>query len=700
MLYNTITSTVDRDMHSTLDATITKQELETAITRSAVRKAPGEDGLTAELYRWGKDIMQTELLEMYNEMFQNGQMTPQMTQGIIVCIPKNTTPKYVRDYRPLTLLNADYKIYTRIIAHRMQQTLHKVIHKTQHSGIPGRSIVDAAAGLRDITAIGARRRNGICLITLDFQGAFDNISHEYLTNLLERYGYSTGIRRAIHSLYATAQSKLAINGHLTKNINIQCSVRQGCPLSTILYALALNPFLISIDQQLQGIRIGKNNHKVTSIAYADDVTVILQDHNEITQLQKIITTYETATGAKIHWEKTKCIPIGHWDQNKPVGQLTYANKAKILGIEFHNTMEQTIERTWNDVIQKLHGSIKDIYTRKLDIIQRMKISNTYLLSKIWYIAQLLPLTARQAQHITTIILGQLWKGWIFRVPVSTLYNRTSEGGINMVDVRAKCATLYFMRMEQQRHIQELPTAQWLRTLYATIQWKNPPNMAYLPKELEYLTHYIHEWAYIGEKRNTETTKSYKRRIYETNRQKDKAANPPREMRITRKYPNINWQIVWKNIHMPFLPHKVRAAWFTMVHDIIPTNERLHTINLHPDERCKICQERDTLIHRLTGCKETKKIWNWTQNRIAWYLRTNPKEVQEKWVTFPDYTLWPRQRHNATTWILGHMMWYVTANMTTPTLMDYMDYMKRTRWKVHNQRHHKQHCGNYLQILDY
>jgi hypothetical protein len=84
--------------------------------------------------------------------------------------------------------------------------------------------------------------------------------------------------------------------------------------------------------------------------------------------------------------------------------------------------------------------------------------------------------------------------------------------MNMVDVRAKCAILYFMRMEQHRHMQDLPTAQWLKTMRVIIQWKTPPNKAQLPKELEYLTPYTQEWAYIGEKRRTETNKSYKRRI--------------------------------------------------------------------------------------------------------------------------------------------------------------------------------------------
>jgi hypothetical protein len=111
------------------------------------------------------------------------------------------------------------------------------------------------------------------------------------------------------------------------------------------------------------------------------------------------------------------------------------------------------------------------------------------------------------------------------------------------------------------------------------------------------------------------------------------------------------------------------------------------------------KEKDILIHRLTGCRETQRIWNWTRLRIACYLRTNPKEVKEQWTQFPDYKLWPIQRHNATTWILGHMVWYVTANKVKPTLLDYLDYMKRKRWKEHEEKRLRQHCGNYLQILD-
>jgi hypothetical protein len=69
------------------------------------------------------------MLQMYNEFLLTGQLPRKQKQG--VCIPKHTTPKRVADYMPLTLLNADYKIYARILANRLKQTLHDVLNASQ-----------------------------------------------------------------------------------------------------------------------------------------------------------------------------------------------------------------------------------------------------------------------------------------------------------------------------------------------------------------------------------------------------------------------------------------------------------------------------------------------------------------------------------------------------------------------------------------
>ena len=128
-------------------------------------------------------IIQKELLELYNNFFTTGHTTPNFSKGIIVCIPKGTHPKTVADYRTLTLLNSDYKIYARIIANRIKQTAQAVIHETQYSATSTRNILDAATALRDVIAAGSLRQSGMCLVALDFQSAF-NISYEYLYGVL------------------------------------------------------------------------------------------------------------------------------------------------------------------------------------------------------------------------------------------------------------------------------------------------------------------------------------------------------------------------------------------------------------------------------------------------------------------------------------------------------------------------------------
>ena len=206
-------------------------------------------------------------------------------------------------------MNTYYKIYARILANRLKPTMNAVLHATQYSAVTGRNILDATAAIRDIIAAGNTRRSGICLETWDFTKAFDNISHEYLQGLLEIHNYGTGVTRAILSLYKQATSRITINGHTTNDLQIRCPIRQGCPLSSILYALAVNPFLLLLNKHLQGLKID-HRHNIACVAYADDVTVVITNKRDIQVLHRVISIYEQATGARINWGKSKGLPIG------------------------------------------------------------------------------------------------------------------------------------------------------------------------------------------------------------------------------------------------------------------------------------------------------------------------------------------------------------------------------------------------------
>jgi hypothetical protein len=83
------------------------------------------------------------------------------------------------------------------------------------------------------------------------------------------------------------------------------------------------------------------------------------------------------------------------------------------------------------------------------------------------------------------------------------------------------------------------------------------------------------------------------------------------------YPTTDWDRVWSNLHATWAADAIKAKWFRVIHDILPTNEWLHTIRLTDSALCVTCGERDTPMHRITECGEGREIWEWTRKLIAW-----------------------------------------------------------------------------------
>jgi len=129
-------------------------------------------------------------------------------------------------------------------------------------------------------------RSPLCVLTIDFQGAFDNLSHEYLFEVLCKYGFSERFRERIWNIYNNSTSSVQINGYRSCPFPIKCSIRQGRPLSMILYAMCLNPLLCTLDNSLRGLRMGRYRAKTSVVAYADDVTIFVTIRTDIPKLQE------------------------------------------------------------------------------------------------------------------------------------------------------------------------------------------------------------------------------------------------------------------------------------------------------------------------------------------------------------------------------------------------------------------------------
>jgi hypothetical protein len=174
-------------------------------------------------------------------------------------------------------------------------------------------------------------------LSLDFGAEPDNISHANMEQVLPAHGFSKWFTECILRLYVGASYEVQTSGFCSSLIPIRSSIRQGCPLSVLLFALCLNPLLHSLDDSLSGIKIGQDNTKVAVAPYADDVTVFLTSPVDSQKLQEILSTYDAASGAKVNRQKLSALALGHWDGSSLISNIPYSQSVKILGFKFTNS---------------------------------------------------------------------------------------------------------------------------------------------------------------------------------------------------------------------------------------------------------------------------------------------------------------------------------------------------------------------------
>jgi hypothetical protein len=170
-----------------------------------------------------------------------------------------------------------------------------------------------------------------------------------------------------------------------------------------LYAICLDPLLNALEAIMTGSRIGRYHVKNTVIAYADDVTLLVSDPQDIPKIQAVIQTYETASGARINFKKSKATAIGTWKTETNVMNIPYYSDVKILGIHFTPIVQQTVHKNWALTTSRIRGLAQDAYYRELYLDKRILYVQTYIMATAWYTAQILPLPTNCVRQINMAI---------------------------------------------------------------------------------------------------------------------------------------------------------------------------------------------------------------------------------------------------------------------------------------------------------
>ena len=178
------------DSKNNLDKPVTKSEILGSLKDLKFNETPGYDGLPVEFYVvFFNDIIDM-LLNCYHYSFEQGFMSSSQRNGITTLLPKkDKDPLLVKNYRPISLLNTDYKIIAKVMAKRLNSCLHQIIHDDQTGFMKGRNIGSNIRTIIDVIEYCDANQIPGSIILLDIEKAFDSVGHDYLFQVLHHFNF-------------------------------------------------------------------------------------------------------------------------------------------------------------------------------------------------------------------------------------------------------------------------------------------------------------------------------------------------------------------------------------------------------------------------------------------------------------------------------------------------------------------------------
>jgi len=622
--------TLPEEISDQLERPISAEELLTALKSMANSKTPGSDGLPKEFYLQFWDLLGPDMLEVFKEGLQDGLLAPSQRQGIITLLEKKGDQLNPANKRPISLLNVDYKILSKVLANRLKAVIGLVVHTDQSCGIPGRSISDSVCLLRDIAAYVNDKDLPCVFLALDQEKAFDRVDHDFMVSILERLGFGPTFRQYIASLYSEVSSKVLVNGSLSSSIPVERGVRQGCPLSPLLYVLCIEPLAAAIraDTQIKGVHLPGGSGRDTKIVqYADDNTVVLTDSRSIDRTFELISKYESGTGAKLNLGKTVALWLGCWrgrqDQPYPIGGWS-SSHLKILGSPVGN--QNLAEEAWLQRFAKFKATLEKWKDRKLTLFGKVLVINSLAAATLWYVAPVYPLSRSVQRKIEKLMFEFLWDGKTELVNRKTLYLSKEEGGLGLVCIPLKAKALLLKSVKKALTDPEAPTSRyahyWLGLSLRQLDpesWNNN-----IPHSMERPPHFESIFGHLKDLETKDVQIDWKscttKSLYDDLLKAENIVP-----RCVQNNPTVRWKDVWKAIHNPLIQKWDRMLAWHAAHNSLKTRQKLKSWRGFVDS--DVCPRRgcnmvESVTHLFWECPVVAEVWEWVEGLI--YRRLLPQ----------------------------------------------------------------------------
>lgn len=376
------------------------------------------------------------------ESLSNGSLPFTLRQASIsVLLKKGKDPELCTSYRPISLMNVDTKVLAKALARRLEKVLPTIISQEQTGFIKGRQLFYNVRTLLNVIYSKGTAAVSEVVISADAEKAFDRVEWSYLFAVLRKFGFGNVFISWIRLLYTSPFVSITTNNFQSSLFSLNRGCRQGCPLSPLLFAIAIEPLSIYLRSStiFNGITRSRVEFKLS--LYADDL--LLYVTNPVRSCPAILSFFQSFgsfSGYKINVSKSECYPVNDLALQLSQSDIPFKlspSGFKYLGVHVARSYKSLYGVNFSPLLTEIKADFQRWGSLPLSLIGRINVVKMNVLPKLLFLFQWLPIFLSKSffTSIDSTISHFLWNGKTPRVRLKVLQSCKFNGGLSLPNFR-------------------------------------------------------------------------------------------------------------------------------------------------------------------------------------------------------------------------------------------------------------------------
>ncbi|XP_058776403.1 uncharacterized protein LOC131650721 [Vicia villosa] len=569
-------------------------------------KAPGEDGYTARFFKAAWNTIKQDVCSAIRDFFEKKRLHPALNCALVTLIPKSPEAKNVKNLRPIACCTTVYKIISKILTKRLSKCINKIVHDSQSAFIPGKVIQDNIILAHELLRGYSRKHiSPRCAIQMDIQKAYDTVEWHALESIMREMSFPPTFVDWIMICVRTVSYKYVINGKPSPSIQAKRGLRQGDPISPLLFVLIME----YLHRSLRKLQYTPSFHfhpkckklGITNLCFADDLMMFSRgDPTSVQTMMQEFHKFSEATGLWASQAKCKvyCGGIKEADQQQ-ILQITGFSAGSIpfkyLGVPL-SSRRLTIHHC-RTLVDRILAKIQHWTAKLLSYAGRYQLIRSVLFGVTSYWLNVFPIPKGVLKHIEAMCRSFLWKGnaeATRKAPVTwdSVCNPKRARGLNITSLKEwNIASMGKLFWNIQAKADKL-WVKWVNTYYLkhadALDWQHK-NCSWILANVFKCRDKIKMTAAWS---TCMLTGSYK------------TASFYDEIRGDRG--QVDWNfLLCKNFAKP----RARFVLWLSLLGRLSTKDRLRKHGSDIDDKCVFCNKEETLNHLFFECSDTRQTWS-------------------------------------------------------------------------------------------